>query len=72
MSVHLHVRYKTPTGDSITGEMKGFGLGAGGARTRSPNALRMKSHLAESREGNLKKRRWWTPWDPEEGHKKGR
>lgn len=49
------------------------GGGAGEARTRSPNALRMKSHLAEkSREGNLKKRRWWTPWDPEEGHKKGR
>lgn len=53
--------------------MKGFGLGAGGARTRSPNALRMKCHLAgESREGNLKKRWWWTPWDPEEMHKKGR
>lgn len=51
----------------------GLGVGAGGARTRSPKALRMKSHLAEeSREGNLEKRRWWTPWDPEEGHKKGR
>lgn len=29
MSVHLHVRYKTPTWDSSTGVMKGFGLGAG-------------------------------------------
>lgn len=36
----------------------GLGAGAGGARTRSPKALRMKSHLAEeSREGNLKKKK---------------